>query len=133
MAFKPAQFANRHSKNVAPLRYAVRRGGDSLTRCSMQVHLSRDLAAKAGIQDGQGVRLEFDEQRNLGRFVPIDHETRAFKSAERRTGLVAHFPWNGDVEKFMPRSNVEGVDIVPLKVEETSKQEGLTFELPKRS
>lgn len=133
MAFQPARFQNRHSKNVAPLRYAVRRGGDSQTRCSMQVHLSKELAAKSGISDGSGVRLEFDEARNLGRFIAIPHETRKFKGNDRGNSLVAHFPWNGDVSRLMPRSAIEGTDIVPLVVSETSRTEGISFELPQRS
>lgn len=129
--FAPARFKNRNSKSVAPLRYAIRKSGMSQTRCCIQIIVDPELAAKAGIKADEGVRLDFDPERNLGRLVAIERSPRAFRNTSRLTALIGSWPWNSDIEKHLPRSTDPDTDIVPLVVSDVSKSEGLIFELPR--
>ncbi len=131
MSFAPAKFKNRSSKSVSPLRYAVRKSGQSTTRSCIQILLDQSLAAKAGIAPGAGVRLDFDEKLKLGRIIAIERENRAFRTGSNRGGaLTGSWPHNSDIERLLPRSTNPDTDIVPLVVSEASRAEGLVFELP---
>lgn len=130
MSFQPAQFKNRSSHTVSPLRYAVRRSGMSQKRNCIQIILEPALAAKAGISPAAGVRLDFDTKRNLGRLIAIERERRSFRQTSSRRALIGSWPHNGDIEKFLPRSKSQDTAIVTLEVQSASKAEGLIFELP---
>lgn len=132
MAFEPAKFNQKTSTNVADMRYAIRKSTSSAKSSSVQISISRELANKAGIAPDCGVRLEFDIKRNLGRIVSISSEKRAFRSKGGRHCLIGHWPHNGEVKTYFPASTSE-VFTVALEVSETSKGEGLTFELPSRA
>lgn len=131
MSFIPAKFQNRSSHNVSPLRYAIRRSGMSQKRSCIQIILHPCLAAKGGIQPGQGVRLDFDEKRGLGRIIAIEREGRAFRQTTSRRALIGSWPHNGDIERLLPRSTIEGKYVVPLEVSDATKSEGIIFELPR--
>jgi hypothetical protein len=131
--FRPAQFKNRHSKNVSPLRYAIRKSGRSQTRCCIQIIADPVLLSKCGIKPDEGIRLGFDDAGKLGQLIAIEREQRSFRRTTSRQSLIASFPWNGDIERYFPRSSDPDTDIVQLVVSDASKTNGLIFELPARS
>lgn len=119
--FKPATFENKTKPSWSPLRYVVR--GSSL-----RIMVNPRLAAKAGILDGQGVRLDIDVSRSLGRLLPQERERRSFRTRTKGT-MIGYWPWNGELETRFPKA--EGANLtMPLVVSETTKTEGLIFELP---
>lgn len=124
--FEPAKYESRSIAEVAPIRYAVRKEHG---RYGLRIMVSCDLAKKAGIVSGTGVRLDFDLKRKLGRLLPVN---MGGKVCREKTGttLLVHWPYNGDIAKYFPMSQVEGKHTVDLVQSEASKTEGLIFELP---
>jgi hypothetical protein len=124
MAFEPASFDHKTKPSWSDLRYVVRGN-------TFNIMVSPKLAAKAGIQDGKGVRLDLDHERKLGRLMPVDRERRCFRQRTKGT-MLAYWPWNGELPAAFPKSEGKNMTVA-LVVAEVTKSEGLIFDLPDRA
>jgi hypothetical protein len=129
MSFTPIKFSQKSTPHVAPLRYVVRGTGERQST-SIQILLRPELAAKGGIRKDEGVRLDIDLEHKLGRLVAIPNERRSFRGKNKGHAMVASWPHNSQLKELFPRVNGEKSAVVPLNVVETSKSEGVIFELP---
>jgi hypothetical protein len=134
MAFQPAHFEARTCPKAAPMRYAVRRTTSSNRVCTLQLSISRLLPHDAGIKEGDGIRLDLDHKEKMGRILSVTGAQRFIRGKGRKgAACVLSFPYNGDIAKYFPQPTGDGRGAMTaaLNVVETSKTEGVIFELPK--
>lgn len=127
MSFEPLRTDSRRSLGVR-FGFAVKRSNASGS-ARLRLSICSELMSKAGVHDGDLLRLEVDATQGLGRLVRVIVQGEAVRRVEVRSQETGRghweLPWSGEVPRFFPISEF----MAELEVIEVKSGE-LTFATP---